>query len=144
MKSINKNAPVKSCKSITINTRSEKVWNVLTDINHWVNWQTEIPKSKLNGKLAPNTTFDWKSGGVKIHSSIHTVAPFKQFGWTGKAFGMFAIHNWTLTEKDGKTNVCVEESMEGFLACLFKNSFNKNLEKGMQNWLHLLKQECEK
>jgi hypothetical protein len=34
--------------------------------------------------------------------------------------------------------------MEGFFAKLLQKSFNKNLEKGMQNWLELLKTECEK
>ncbi len=36
------------------------------------------------------------------------------------------------------------ESMEGFFAKLLKSSFNKNLEQGMQRWLDLLKNECEK
>ena len=58
-------------------------------------------------------------------------------------FGVYAIHNWTLTETDGNTIVKVDESMEGILARLFRKSFNKNLEKGMQRWLDLLKLECE-
>ncbi|MFX0557215.1 hypothetical protein ACOCEA_10465 [Maribacter sp. CXY002] len=57
---------------------------------------------------------------------------------------MFAIHNWTLTENDGESKVSVEESLEGIFAKLLKNMLNKNLEKGMQNWLYLLKHECEK
>jgi hypothetical protein len=61
-----------------------------------------------------------------------------------KTFGIFAIHNWTLTEKGGRTTVQVEESMEGLLAGFLKNTFNKNLEKGMQKWLELLKKTCEK
>lgn len=116
----------------------------MTNIDQWANWQTDISKSKLNGSLKPNTTFDWKAGGAKIHSTLHTVEPYKQFGWTGKTFGMYAIHNWTLTEENGQTKVSVDESMEGFLAGLFKKSFNKNLEKGMQTWLVLLKKESEK
>ena len=116
----------------------------MTNINNWANWQTDISKSKLNGKLKSETTFDWKTGGAKIHSTLHTVEPFKHFGWTGKTFGIFAIHNWTLTETNGQTKVSVDESMEGFFAKLLKKSFNKNLEKGMQNWLDLLKKECEK
>lgn len=144
MKSINTNAPVKCSKTITIHAGSEKVWTVMTTINNWANWQTDISKSKLNGELTTETTFDWKTGGAKIHSKLHTVEPYKNFGWTGKTFGMFAIHNWTLAEANGKTTVSVNESMEGFLATLFKKSFNTNLEKGMQNWLDLLKQECEK
>lgn len=144
MKSINNNAPVKCSKQITIDANSEKVWKVMTDINNWAHWQTDISKSKLNGTLKPETTFDWKTGGAKIHSILHTVEPYQYFGWTGTTFGMFAIHNWILNESNGKTMVTVHESMEGFLAKLFKISFNKNLKKGMLNWLELLKSECEK
>jgi uncharacterized protein YndB with AHSA1/START domain len=144
MKNINTHAPVKCSKSITINATSEKVWKVLTNINQWAAWQTDITKPKLNGQLKPNTTFDWKTGGAKIHSTLHTVEPFQQFGWTGTTFGMTAIHNWTLAQENGQTKVSVEESMEGFFAKLLKKSFNKNLEKGMQNWLELLKRESEK
>jgi uncharacterized protein YndB with AHSA1/START domain len=141
---INEKAPVKCSKTIAINADCKTVWAVLTSIDNWESWQTDIRKSKLNGDLQPESTFDWKTGGAKIHSTLHTVIPHSQFGWTGKTFGIFAIHNWTLTEKDGKTIVLVEESMEGFLAGLFKKTFNKNLEIGMQKWLDLLKKECEK
>lgn len=144
MKSINNNAPVKCSKTIIINANSEKVWAVITNINNWAAWQTDISSPRLNGALGTNTTFDWKTGGAKIHSTLHTVEAFKHFGWTGKTMGMFAIHNWTLTEVNGQTTVQVDESMEGFLTKLFKKTFNKNLEKGMQHWLDLLKQECEK
>ncbi len=143
MQGINYNAPVKCSKTITINASSEKVWSVMTDVDNWATWQTDISKSKLNGKLKPGTTFDWKAGGVKIHSTLHTVEPFKKFGWTGKTWGMFAIHNWILTETDGQTKVSVDESIEGFFVKLFKKAFSKQLEKGMQSWLDLLKKECE-
>jgi hypothetical protein len=144
MKSINENAPVKCSKSITIHADGKKVWSILTNIDNWASWQTDISKPILNGDLKPETTFDWKTGGAKIHSTLHTVEPYTKFGWTGKTFGMFAIHNWIITERDGKTIVDVDESMEGFLAGLFKKSFNKNLEKGMQKWLELLKARCER
>lgn len=144
MKNVNSNAPVKCSKSITINADSKRVWNVLTDINNWASWQSEIKEAKINGELKPATTFDWKTGGAKIHSTLHTVISEKEFGWTGKTFGMYAIHNWVLTFHDGKTTVSVDESMEGFLATLFKKTFNKNLEKGMLYWLEQLKKEAEK
>jgi uncharacterized protein YndB with AHSA1/START domain len=144
MKSINHNAPVKCSETITIHASPEKVWAVMTNINDWATWQTDIGKAKLNGQLMPNSTFDWSSGGAKIHSTLHTVEQFSEIGWTGKTFGLFAIHNWTLTVTNGYTTVSVDESMEGFFATLFKKVFNKNLEKGLRNWLNLLKQECEK
>jgi uncharacterized protein YndB with AHSA1/START domain len=144
MKNINNNAPVKCSKSIVINANSAKVWSIMTNIDNWATWQTDISKPKLNGELKPETTFDWKTGGAGIHSTLHTVEPNSFFGWTGKTFGMYAIHNWALTETNGQTQVSVEESMEGFFASLLKKSFNKSLENGMQTWLNLLKMECEK
>ena len=144
MISTNENAPVKCSKSIMINADTKKVWSVLTNINDWTTWQKDISQSRLNGELKPETTFDWKTGGAKIHSTLHTVEPFKALGWTGKALGTFAIHNWKMMEENGNTRVVVEESMEGFPARLFKRSFSKNLEQGMHSWLDLLKKECEK
>jgi uncharacterized protein YndB with AHSA1/START domain len=107
MKSINNNTPVKCSKAILINVTPEKVWAVLTNIDQWANWQTDISKPKLNGQLKPNTIFDWKSGGAKIHSTLQTVDEFNHIGWTGKTFGILAIHNWTLTEENGQTKVAV-------------------------------------
>ena len=144
MQSINQNAPVKCAKQILIDARPELVWNVLTDIVKWPGWNKDISYAMLNGPLQPGTTFDWKTGGTKIHSTLHTVEPRSYFGWTGKTFGIFAIHNWTLIKESGQTRVTVEESLEGFLASVFKGSFNKVLEKGMQSWLEMLKRECEK
>jgi hypothetical protein len=106
-------------------------------------WLTTVSKSKLNGALTANTTFDWKTGGMRIKSKLHTVEPFSNFGWTGKVYDIFAIHNWTIKEVDGWTEVTVSESMEGFSAKLFKKSFNKSLENGMIKSLELLKQACE-
>lgn len=143
MKPINTAAPVSCSHSILINAELLRVWNVLTDISQWTTWQNEISNVRLNDSLQAGTTFAWKTGGAKIHSIIHTVNPHSQFGWTGKTMGIFAIHNWTLSEENGKIRVHVEESMEGFLARLFKKSFQKNLKKGMHTWLDLLKRECE-
>lgn len=144
MQSINQHASVKCAKQILINARLEKVWNTLTGIAAWPRWNREISYTNFSGPLSPGTTFGWKTGASKIQSTLHTVEPHRFFGWTGKTFGIFAIHNWTLTEVDGQTQVFVEESMEGFLASVFRGSFNKMLEKGMQRSLEMLKRECER
>lgn len=144
MRAININAPVTSSKEIIINAQPEKVWQVMADVNRWSEWQTDIRQSKMDGKPAPNSTFSWQSKGVKINSTFHTVAPPHHLGWIGKTMGIHAIHNWSFTEMNGKTTVAVSESMEGILASIFKKSFNKNLAAGMQKWLDLLKETCEK
>lgn len=143
MTSSNSNAPVKCKKSISIKANSEKCWKVLTDIDNWANWQTDISHAKINGALKPGTTFNWKSGGAKIHSTLFLVEPYKNFGWTGKSFGISAVHTWKITETSEGATIIVEEIMEGFLAGLFKKLLNKKLATGMEKWLELLKRECE-
>ena len=143
MKSINHNAPVTCSKTIVINATPETVWHFVTEINNWPSWQKDISFASLNGPLSANSIFTWKTGGAKIKSILHTVIPYSGFGWTGKTFGMYAIHNWKIEADRGKTKVTVDESMEGLLARLFKKSFNRNLEIGMQSWLAMLKLTCE-
>jgi hypothetical protein len=103
----------------------------------------DIRKSSLESPLALQSTFTWTSGGARIRSIVHTLDPFQSPGWTGKSLGIFAIHNWTLSRENGTTRIQVEESMEGMLARIFSAAFRKNLEQGMENWLDLLKTECE-
>lgn len=144
MISINKNAPVKAKKSIQIDASPSRVWELLSDIDNWHEWHEDIKEAKINGQLAIGSTFDWKSGGTKIHSTLHTVTPQEKIGWSGKAFGAYAIHNWTLSDVNGKTEVSVEESMEGALMRFFRGFMQNTLEKGMDSWLKQLKKAAEK
>lgn len=144
MKNINNEAPVIYKNSITINAGIETVWSVLTDIDNWPSWQSDIKKSKLKGVLKPQSTFVWNSAGIKINSTLQKVETNKQLGWTGNSLGIYAVHNWFLSENENNTIVRVDESMEGFLAKLMKKSLNKKLETSLELWLILLKRECEK
>ncbi|GAA4160799.1 hypothetical protein GCM10022217_25430 [Chryseobacterium ginsenosidimutans] len=142
--SINKEAPVKTYQEITINAPAQKVYQIMSDIDHWTDWYSDVEDPKLNGPFKKGSSFDWKSGGLTIHSTLHTVQPGHKIGWSGKAFGAFAIHNWSFTEHDGKTTVKVEESMEGWLVSLMNKTFQKGLENSLQIWLKNLKFKAEK
>lgn len=144
MKNINRDAKVQCRKQIDIHASRDIVWALLSNIDRWPEWQPDISQSKLESPLAAGARFTWKSGGARINSALHTVEAPHLFGWIGKTFGISAIHNWSLEEKNGYTQVIVEESMDGILATLFRGSFNRDLEKGIQNWLNHLKQEAEK
>lgn len=144
MKSIHSDAPVVLRKSISISASRQRVWSILADINHWPDWNTTIAEAKLNGDLLPSSTFSWKSGGARILSTLHTVEPYERFGWTGKAPGVRAIHNWMLEETNGHTTVYVEESMEGIFVWMLQKMFKRSLDHSMSLWLEDLKRVCEK
>lgn len=141
---INQNAPVKQNKAIFIQASPEKVWAVLTNINNWPNWNPKISKAQMAEQIAPDAKFKWTVNGAKINSTLHTVAPYQTFGWSGTTFGGSAIHNWYLRAQGEGTYVQVEESMEGWLVSLFKKKMNRDLEVDMGIWLEQLKLTAER
>ncbi|WP_223650556.1 SRPBCC family protein [Hymenobacter psoromatis] len=137
-------APAQTDQTIRISAPPEKVWQVLSRVNQWAAWQPDISRPHLNGPLQPGTSFDWKTSGLLIHSTLHTVEPNAALGWSGRAFGSFAVHNWTLTaQPDGSTAVRVKESMEGWLVSLLQPVFQKGLDSSIKRWLARLKQQAE-
>lgn len=144
MKTINLDAPVKCSETILIKAKPEKVWAIVTNVDKWSIWQTDIAYSVLKGRFVPGTLFEWKSGSMKITSTIQDVDPCKRISWTGNVWGIHAIHCWEFIEEEGQTRVIVEESMEGMVAILLKKVLAKQLENVIQNWLRMLKSESEK
>jgi uncharacterized membrane protein len=143
-KTIHIDAPVITRKSIVINASAEKVWKVFSDINNWDAWQKEIVTPKINGAFKSGTSFNWKSNGLTITSTLQTVEINEMVGWSGPAFGAFAIHTWYFTEHNGQTTIRVEESMEGWLVTLLKSNFQSSLDTSIEHWLDALKAEVEK
>lgn len=136
---INQKAPVKSEGTIEIKAPIDTVWQVLTKIEDWPEWQKNVTESKLEGTLKEGAAFKWKAGGISFASRIHTMKPKTMFGWTGKTTGAGAIHNWTFFENNDITKVQVEESLQGVLPGLFRRYFQNNLDAGVKNNLEELR-----
>ena len=144
-KQVNPRAPAQTRQVIQIVAPPEKVWQLLSQVNEWSTWQTDIKAPHLNGPLQAGTSFDWGSGGLRIHSTLHTVEPLTRIGWSGTAFGSFAVHNWTLTLlPNGHTEVRVDEGMEGWLVQALWPLFQRGLDSSIALWLARLKQAAEK
>ena len=141
---VNAAAPVQTQQSIRINAAPEKVWALLTNVNHWADWQKDISHPRLSGAFQAGNSFDWESGGLNIHSTVGVAEPLKRIVWSGPAFGSFAIHTWTLTEHDGTTEVVVRESMEGWLVSLATTVAQKGLDTSIATWRGAVKQSAER
>lgn len=143
-KTIHANAPVVTREQIVINAPVEVVWAVFADVDSWPQWQKEIPTSKLNGPFKEGSSFDWKTHGLTITSTFHTIDANNMIGWSGPSFGAFAIHNWYFIRQGNRTIVKVEESMEGWLVTLMKNKFQSVNKGSLIYWLDALKTTSEK
>ena len=138
-KTVDTKAPLWAHKEIFIEAPLEKVWNLQTNIEDWPQWQPDITSAKLEGGLATGSIFRWKAKGLNIVSTLHTVEPQHQIGWTGDSLGMFAIHNWTFEAQNDGIRVITEESLSGWLVRLLKFVNPKFLEKSLEASLQILK-----
>ncbi|WP_160292053.1 SRPBCC family protein [Pedobacter lusitanus] len=143
-RTIHKDAPVITRLQIDINAPVETVWKIFSDVDNWSKWQKEIPESKINGPFKAGSSFDWKTHGLTIHSTFHVVDMNKEAGWSGPAFGSFAIHNWYFIKQGDHTLVKVEESMEGWLVWSLKDRFQSVNRGSLLYWLNALKTASEK
>lgn len=142
-KTIDIQAPLQAHQEIVINAPLDKVWQLQTAIANWPTWQPDISAAKLEGPLKAGAVFRWKAKGLKITSTLHTVEPERQIGWTGDSLGMFAIHNWTFAPQGKQTKVVSDESLSGWMARLLKLTDANFLDKSLAATLQTLKAAAE-
>ncbi|MCA9347685.1 SRPBCC family protein [Candidatus Saccharibacteria bacterium] len=140
---IEQGAPVSYSQSIEINASIQTIWKIMTDIENWPSWNEDIKSATLNGKLTIGTTFTWKSGPGTITSTLEAVNKPNLLGWSGKLFGIKAVHIWKIKSVKGKSIVTTEESWSGLYASLFKRRSKKTLIKAIDTGLNRLKSAAE-
>jgi len=144
---VNRSAPVLVNQSIDIAAPIEVVWEVLSGIEEWPDWQEPVTKSEIRGTLQEGVIFVWKADGLRFRSRIHTLQGPVLMGWTGTTFGAQAVHNWQLEDNGSLdkplTTVGVEESLQGVFPLLFSESMARDLEDGMSEQLEALKHTAE-
>jgi uncharacterized protein YndB with AHSA1/START domain len=135
-------APVKASQEVVIEAPAERVWTVLTDIDHWPDWQSDIRQARAAGPVTSGTDFTWTTGGMHIQSKIARVEPNHLIAWTGTAFGARAVHVWKLERLSAnQTRVKTDESMSGWLLPFFYSS--RQLQASDRLWLDRLKSASE-
>lgn len=140
---VNKDAPVLACSEIMIDANPEMVWNVLTDIENWPNWNPDVKNVSLDGKFEVGSKFQWKSGPGTITSTLQVVYKPKLLVWTGKTLGIKAVHVWKLEPNHNKTVISSEESWEGLIVSILKGRMQKILEESTESGLKYLKTGTE-
>ncbi len=141
---INNNAPVVAASEIEIAAGPEIVWDVMIKIDQWPTWNPDIEEVFLDGEVAEGSEFRWKSGPGMITSTIRRIERPRFLAWTGKTFGIRAIHIWRMEPRDGNTLARTEESWEGLVARMFRGRMQKTLENAINAGLNYLKAEAER
>ncbi len=142
---VNEHAPAVAHSEIEVAAPPEIVWAVLTDVESWPSWNPDVKSASLEGPLTKGAQFRWKAGPGTITSTLQSVEPPRLIVWTGKTFGIKAIHvhRFEPQGETGSTIVRSEESWEGLLVRLLRGSMTKTLQKATDSGIRHLKTEAE-
>ena len=141
---INSEAPVKVSKALKINKEASEIFKKLTDLEGLPSWFAAL--ERVNAKeLKEGSKIEFKFKRKRVKSEVHTFSKGEyKLGWTGRAIGIRAVHNWEVVEDEGGAVVFVDQSLEGPLAHLFANKFKVEVNKKLELWTRNLKYICER
>jgi hypothetical protein len=141
---IDRGAPAVARAEIEVTAPADVVWRVLTDMGSWPGWSSAVRSASLEGPLEPGTQFRWKAGRAAIVSTLQSVEPPSRIVWTGRTFGVEAIHVHTFEQHDRVTTVTSEESWNGLLVRLLRRRMTTMLQSSLEAGLRDLKAEAER
>jgi uncharacterized protein YndB with AHSA1/START domain len=141
---INRKAPVKADAETLIAAPLSLVWTILTDLESWVEWNPGVTGMDLRGPTTRGTEFHWKAGSNSISSTIEEVRDRERIVWSGRTFGIRAVHSWTLEDWGYGVLVRTEESFQGLLATIFARPLRKKLDDSLSTSLAALSEECRR
>ena len=119
---IRDDAPVVSSAEAEIDAPIERVWEVLTAIERWPEWNPAVQSVSTVPPVAKGSTFRWKAGPGTITSLVEHLDRPRLIAWSGKTLGIRAFHIWRLDGQNGTTLVRTEESYDGLVARLLRRS----------------------
>ena len=140
---VNRSAPAVASSKIEVAAPPEVVWDVIADFPAWPDWNPEVKSISIEGPVAEGTRFRWKAA-TTITSTLREVERPGAIGWTGKAFGLAAVHVWRLDPRNGGTLLRTEESWEGPLPRLLRGRMQRTLQDSLDAGLPHLKSEAER
>jgi len=136
--------PVSGAAEIDVAAPVETVWRVLTDLDRWPSWNTDVTSMSVDGPLAEGTVFRWKAGPGTIVSRIERVDPPRLVAWSGKTLGVKAMHVWHFEQVGETTHVRTQEALHGIVARVLRSSLQKTLDSALESGLRNLKAEAER
>jgi hypothetical protein len=141
---IDRSAPAIAEGEIQIGVTPETVWEVIADVPAWPLWNPDVKSMKVEGPVAPGTTFRWKAGSSSLVSTLKVVDPPREIAWTGVTMGIHAVHVFQFEPSGDGIRARSAESFRGLIPTVLRGYSRKVLQRGIDRILALLKAEAER
>ncbi len=132
--------------STTINATPEAIWEILTDISRWTEWNTTV--DKVEGEVALGekvTVYAKASPGRAFPVKVSVLEPPRKMVWTGgMPLGLFkGERTYTLEPKsDGSVAVTTSEVFSGLISPLITRSM-PDMQPSFDEFVVALKKRSE-
>lgn len=141
---IDRSAPAISEGETLIAADPGTVFDVISEIGEWPDWNPDVKSASIDGAAEPGTVFRWKAGPGTITSTLQVVDRPGEIGWTGRTMGITAVHVFRFEEADGGTRAHSAESWKGLIASLLTGYSRRTLDETIASVLGHLKTESER
>ncbi len=147
--------PVHAYNEIEIAAPPERVWRWLIRAARWPQWYGNCAGLRFNDggggaseslgpDLAPGRSFEWRTFGTHVRSTVVVFEPLRELGWDARAPGLYACHGWTLEPRGAGCRVVTEETQRGWVPALARWYLRRMLVRGRQGWLEDLRRVAER
>tara|TARA_R100001369_G_scaffold91640_1_gene133541 strand:- start:421 stop:849 length:429 start_codon:yes stop_codon:yes gene_type:complete len=131
--------------SITISARKEKIWQILTDFDNYLEWNSFI--KSVSGDVKVGNQIRIKLQGMTFKPIVLTLNENTELKWLGHLWfkGLFAgEHIFYITDNgNGTTNFEQIENFSGILVELFSKRLDKGIKMGFEQMNKELKLRAE-
>jgi hypothetical protein len=131
--------------SIRIEASQEKIWNILTNLAGWEQWNPFMVKASGTIKVGNKLNLTFHAPGMspmKISPTVQWKKEGKGFGWLGSLGikGIFdGTHNFKLIQDDNVIILHHSENFSGILIPFMKKMLNVNTKEGFERMNKALK-----
>lgn len=131
--------------SIQINASKETIWQILTDFEHYSEWNSFI--HSISGEVSIGNRISIELQGMKFKPTVLKFEKNTELKWLGHLGfkGLFdGEHQFLLSDNEDGT-VCFEqnENFSGILVKLFSKSLNGKTKQGFERMNKELKTRAE-
>ena len=91
-----KDAPMQVGPDIIASVPLADAWTLLTDVDHWTNWNSHLSGVTHTAALAEGVAFSYKDGGKQVDATLVTLKDQDQLAWEGALSGRHVDLRWTL------------------------------------------------
>jgi hypothetical protein len=133
------------CESETVIAGDrETAWDILTDFDSWPRWMPGVKAMLFETRVAPGTSFRWRSHGVTTRSTILDVDRPRLIRWDGKAFGRTGLYTWRLEPGGEGCVVHAAETWSGLGRRVLPGRMRNRLQQSLDQRVVALKAQVER